>query len=266
MEKKLQSFLNSGLIERYVLGETTNLEDLQVESFIAKYPEARLEYEKTQASLEILCKANAVEAPEFVLHSILSDIEEDVDGVISIHRDSSKTPWYSIAASIVALLFAGASFLLYQENQALLQENNVVVDEIFDLRSDIDHNNARLDEVMKQFIKLNNPDTEKYVFKGKNDRAKNLKTVAYINAVEKTSMIDVVSLPQLPEEQYYQMWAELQDRMVNLGILDATKKDLQSIPYMEDALGLSITIENKKSNTHEATAENSVAEIVLKNN
>ncbi len=265
MEKKLQTFLNSGLIERYALGETTNLEELQVESFIAKYPEAQLEFEKTQQSLEILCKANAVEAPQFILDKVLAEIDYEEQGVIQLNSMRHRTPWYGIAASIVALLFAGASFLLYQQNQALLHENNVVVDEIFDLRSDINQNNARLDDVMKQFLKLNNPDTEKYVFKGKNDRAKNIKTVAYINAVEKTSMIDVVSLPQLPKEQYYQMWAELQDRMVNLGILDATSKDLQSIPYMEDALGLSITIENKEG-TNQALAENSVAEIKLKNN
>ena len=98
-----------------------------------------------------------------------------------------------------------------------------------------------------------------------NDRAKDLKTVAYINSVDKTSMIDVVSLPKLPKEQQYQIWAELQDRMVNLGILDANDRRLKSIPYMENALGLSITIEPKNKVSERATAENEVAEITLKN-
>ena len=174
-----------------------------------------------------------------------------------------RTPWYSIAASVSALMFAVTAFLLYQQNRALIDENQVVVDEIFDLRSDIEKNNSKLDNVMHQFMKLNNPETEKYVLRG-NDRAKDLKTVAYINQVDKTSMIDVVSLPKLPEHQTYQIWAELQDRMVNLGILDASDRKLKSIPYMEDALGLSITIESK--NPNEKTADNSVAEITLKNN
>jgi hypothetical protein len=115
---------------------------------------------------------------------------------------------------------------------------------------------------MRQFMKLNNPETEKYVLRG-NERAKDLKTVAYINPVDKTSMIDVVSLPKLPEHQTYQIWAELQDRMVNLGILDASDRKLKSIPYMEDALGLSITIESKDPN--QKPEDNSVAEITLKN-
>ena len=135
------------------------------------------------------------------------------------------------------------------------------MDEIFDLRDDIAKNNQRLDEIMKQFKQLNNPETEKYIING-NNRAKNLKTVAYINPKEKTSMIDVVSLPQLPEEQCYQIWAEVEDKMVSLGILSETDRQLREIPYTEDALALSITIEPKGGNSI-ATLENAVAEISL---
>ena len=118
---------------------------------------------------------------------------------------------------------------------------------------------------MQQFIKLNDPETYKYIIQG-NSRAKELKTVAYINPREKTSMIDVVSLPQLPENHTYQIWAEMQDRMVNLGILDPAQSELQSIQYIEDALGLAITIE-PNSNKNESS-DNAVAEITLnsKNN
>ena len=103
---------------------------------------------------------------------------------------------------------------------------------------------------------------KKYVLNG-NDRAKDLKTVAYINPVDKTSMIDVVSLPKLPENQYYQLRAELEDKMVSLGYLEDYQRTLKPIPYMEDALALSIVIQNKNG---ESTSEenNEVAEISLK--
>jgi anti-sigma-K factor RskA len=130
------------------------------------------------------------------------------------------------------------------------------------LRSDIATNNKKLDDIMHQFKQLNDPETYKYIMEG-NSRAKNLKTVAYINPKDKTSMIDVVSLPQLPKEQCYQIWAELQGKMVSLGILNETDRQLRSIPYTEDALGLNITIEPKGGNTV-ASLENSVAEIHLK--
>ena len=149
----------------------------------------------------------------------------------------------------------------YNQNQKLHNETLVVDAEIDDLRSDIAKNNAMLDNAMRQLLKLNNPETEKYIIKG-NERAKDLKTVAYINPREKTSMIDVVSLPELPEEQCYQIWAELQGKMVNLGILDKADRKLRNIPYMEDALALSITIEPKGGNVI-ASMQNSVAQISL---
>ncbi|MGM5469653.1 RNA polymerase subunit sigma-70 [Flavobacteriaceae bacterium LMO-SS05] len=263
MEKKLHSFIQSGLIEKYVVGSTTAKENLEVEHYISNYPEVEAEYITLQNNLEILSKVNAVEAPKFILDAVLEDIKDKP--VIALAPTKYSTPWYSIAATIAALIFAGSAILLLLHNKDLVRENQVVVDEIFDLRSDIKNNNDKLDEVMRQFMKLNNPETEKYVLRG-NERAKDLKTVAYINSVDKTSMIDIVELPQLPEDQNYQIWAELQDRMVNLGILNPSNKKLQSIPYMENTLGLSITIEKKGRLANMANAENEVAEITLKNN
>ncbi|TDU42801.1 anti-sigma-K factor rskA [Gelidibacter sediminis] len=266
MEKKLQHFMESGLLDSYILGTTTLDENLEVESYIAEFPEVASEYERLQENLEILAKASTVEAPKYILNDVLKEISKETPVVQMTPVAQRRTPWYSIAASIIAFVFASTAFFLYEKNISLSHENQVVVDEIFDLRSDIEENNNKLENVMLQFMKLNNPETEKYVLRG-NSRAKNLKTVAYINAVDKTSMIDVVSLPKLPEDQSYQIWAELQDRMVNLGILDESERKLKTIPYMENALGLSITIEPKSgAQLSTANAENSVAEIVLKNN
>ena len=261
MNEKITTFLNSGLLEKYLLGETTSVETEKVEAYISKYPEVQNTYNTLQYNLEIVAKSNAVEAPKSILNNILDELDEKP--VVKLKPSYRSKKWYklSVAASIAALVFAGTSYLFYTQNQKLSNENQIVVDEIFDLRNDIAENNKMLDNVMRQLLKLNNPETEKYIIKG-NDRAKDLKTVAYINPKEKTSMIDVVSLPQLPEEQCYQIWAELQGKMVSLGILSEADRQLKSLPYTEDALALKITIEPKGGNST-ASVENSVAQISL---
>ena len=261
METKLHNFLNSNLLNKYLIGETSFEESKEVEHFISQYPEAASAYEKLQDNLEVIAKAGAVDAPNHILSNILESLDSSNDTKVIQLVQKRKTPWYSIAASAAAVLFAVSSFMLYQKNQELNSENNIVDAEIIDLRSDIDKTNSKLDELSRELMKLNNPDARKYVING-NERAKNLKTVAYINSVEKTSMIDVITLPQLPKEQHYQIWAELQDRMVNLGILDEADRKLKQIPYMEDALALSIKIGTKGDNTNENDTE--VAEISLK--
>ncbi|NRR91147.1 anti-sigma factor [Winogradskyella undariae] len=263
MEKKLHTFLNSDLLQKYLIGETSTAESKEVEYFISSYPEATEAYEKLQDNLEIIAKAGAVDLPKDFLNDILESLEETTEPKVIHITQNRKTPWYSFAASAAAVIFAVTSFMFYQKNEELKNENNVVVDEIFDLRGDIESNNSKLDELSRELLKLNNPDSKKYVING-NDRAKNLKTVAYINPIEKTSMIDVITLPQLPKEQQYQIWAELQDRMVNLGILDESDRKLKQIPYMEDALALSIKIGTKGDNASENDTE--VAEISLKDN
>ncbi|MBJ6369522.1 anti-sigma factor [Snuella sedimenti] len=260
MNAKINTFLNSGLLEKYLLGETTSEETEMVETYISKYPEVQNTYNTMQYNLEVVAKSNAVEAPKSVLNNILEEIDDTP--VITLKTKYKTWYKYSIAASIAALFFAGTSYLFYNQNKKLSEENQIVVDEIFDLRDDIEMNNKKLDDIMYQFKQLNDPETYKYIIQG-NSRAKNLKTVAYINPKEKTSMIDVVSLPQLPKEQCYQIWAELQGKMVSLGILSETDRQLRAIPYTEDALGLNITIEPKGGNTV-ASLENSVAEIDLK--
>ncbi|MEL0652484.1 MULTISPECIES: anti-sigma factor [unclassified Algibacter] len=261
MNEKISNFLNSGLLEKYLIGDTTSVETEKVESFISKYPDVQNAYNSLQHNLEIVVKTNAVEAPKFILDNILDELDEKP--VVKLNTKKKYKAWYkyTIAASLIAFVFAGTSYSFYNQNLKLSKENQVVVDEIFDLRGDIEKNNMMLDNVMRQLLKLNNPETEKYIISG-NERAKDLKTVAYINPKEKTSMIDVVSLPKLPEEQCYQIWADLQGEMVSLGILNETDRKLMNLPYAENALALNITIEPKGGNTV-ASVENSVAEITL---
>ncbi|WGD33718.1 anti-sigma factor [Olleya sp. YS] len=263
MNDKINTFLNSDLLNKYLIGQTTASETLEVEHFISEYPEIKKAYETLQDKLEFTAQLNAVKAPASVLNAVLDAVDDKP--VITL-KPKRTTKWYSlaVAACVVALLFAGSSAYLFNQNQKLSEENQVIVDEIFDLRSDIANNNNTLNELLEQFKQLNNPETEKYVLKG-NRRAKNLKTIAYINPKEKKSMIDVVSLPQLPDNKVYQIWAELQDKMVSLGVLSEADRRLQEIPYTEDALGLSISIEPKGGSQNRSN-DTPVAEISLKIN
>ncbi|WP_417213238.1 anti-sigma factor domain-containing protein [Bizionia sp.] len=262
MNDKITTFLNSDLLEKYLIGQTTSVETETVESYISKYPEVEQAYNTMQNQLELVAQSQAIEAPKAILNSILNTLDEKTP-VIPLNKPRTRKKWFqlSIAASVIAIMFASTTYIFFQQNQLLKIENQKIADEIYDRLDDLDQKNMRLDEIMRQMKQLNNPETEKYIING-NNRAKNLKTVAYINPKEKTSMIDVVSLPQLPEEQCYQIWAELEDKMVNLGILNEGDRQLKSIPYTEDALALSITIEQRGSKLS-ATKENSVAEITL---
>lgn len=263
MEQKVHEFLHSGLLDKYIIGTTTANETLKVEKYINTYPEVEEEYHILQDQLELASRAQASHAPN-VLDAVLNAIDDTP--VIELNPKKKSFSWMTVAACIAALVFAGTSYTFYNQNKSLTEENNTIAGEIFDLRDDINSNNNKLDDVLRQLNRLNNPETQKYVLRG-NERAKDLKTVAYINPIDKSTLIDVVDLPALSDEQVYQMWAQVQDKMINLGILDASNRNLMPFPYIEDALSLTITIEPKGGNT-DNSPENEVAKIPLniKNN
>ena len=138
MNEKITLFLNSGLLEKYLIGETNSVETEKVESFISKYPDVQNTYNSLQHNLEIVSKANAAEAPKFILDNILEELDEKP--VVNLNTKKKYKIWhkFSIAASIAALIFAGTSYFFYNQNIKLSEENQVVVDEIFDLRGEIE--------------------------------------------------------------------------------------------------------------------------------
>lgn len=250
MKEKIHNFLESDLLERYLLDSTTKEESLKVERYIAMYPEVREAYDELQGNLEVFVKMYARKSPEGLKDRIITSIRKENDR-------GRKTRFYAVAASVTALLFAVATYFFYQQNQQLQVENTVVENKIRVLEADM---MEQLEDVRNQFIVLNNPETRKYTVKG-NQKAKELKAVAYVNPVKKLSYINVQKLPNLPEDQCYQMWAEVNGEMINLGVIESAddKERLRALPYGEEAYSY-ITIEPLGGNTT-PTVQNIVANI-----
>ncbi len=250
MKDKIRTFLDTDLLEKYLLGTTSQEESLKVERYIAMYPEVRENYNNLQENLEIFAKMHALKAPVNLEDKILRKIKSEK----SIQQKFMK---YAVAASIIACLFAGSAYFLWDQNQSLQEENMIVNNKVKSLEENM---LQRLEDMRNQFIVLNNPQTKQVVVSG-NKKAKELKAVAYINPVKKLSYINVKNLPNLPEEQCLQMWAEVNGEMVNMGVInrEISTDKLLALPYADNAIGY-ITIEPKGGNLT-PSVENIVANI-----
>ena len=250
MKEKIRLFLESDLLENYLLGSVSQEEALQVERYISMYPEVRDTYLELQCNLEAFAKMHARKAPDGLQARILQTIRAQDSG-------RKRFRYFAVAASFAAMLFAGSSYFFWNQSQDLQQENIVVSNQIKSLEENM---REQLEDVRNQFIVLNNPQTKKYEVHG-NKKAEDLKAVAYINPVKKLSYINLQNLPHLPDNQCYQMWAEVNGEMVNIGVLKnvANKDKLWPLPYAEKAVGY-ITIEPEGGN-NTPTVQNIVANI-----
>ncbi|MBC6999519.1 anti-sigma factor [Cytophaga sp. FL35] len=250
MKDKIKQFLDSDTLEKYLIGTASQEEILQTERYIAMHPEVRDAYNELQENLEAYAKLYAIKAPAELKDQILNKVRRE-------HVGRKKYYRLAIAASVAVLLSFGASFFFWDQNQSLQEENTIVNNKIDDLEETM---RQQLEDVRNQFIVLQNPQTKKVSVKG-NKKAKELKAVAYINPVKRLSYINVSKLPNLPEDQCYQMWAEVNGEMVNLGIIHEadSQEKLLALPYADKAISY-ITIEPKGGN-QTPTVENIVANL-----
>lgn len=238
MKDKLHSFLKEDLLERYLLEQTNPLETEKVERYLSLYPEVRKEYELLQDNLELFVQQYTVKAPSHLKETILNQVKKTPE---------KKKNYYflAVAACFGTLIFGAISFYFFKQNQLLEEKNFLANHKIRVMERDM---MDKLEDLRNQYIVLNNPNTKRVKIQG-NQKAENLKAVAYINPVKKLSYINMKNLPQLPENQCYQMWTMVNGELLNLGVIDQ-KEDpnkLLSLPYSEEAISY-ITIEPQGGN------------------
>ncbi|WP_420321840.1 anti-sigma factor domain-containing protein [Flagellimonas sp.] len=250
MKEKIKYFLDSDILEKYLLGDTTKEETLKAERYIAMYPEVRETYDQLQDNLEAFAKMYARKTPEGLKEIILHSAKKEKAVKNRFYR-------YAVAASVAIMLFAGFSYFQWEQNKSLQEENTMVTNQMNNLQQNMQN---QLEDIRNQFIVLNNPATRKYAVNGKRE-GKELKAIAYVNPVKKLSYINVSNVPNLPENKVFQMWAEVNGELVNLGVIKEfdDKDKLLALPYAENAIGY-ITIEPKGGNTS-PTVKNIVANI-----
>lgn len=258
MKNEVKILLESDLLERYLLGDVSYQEEVQVEHFIDTSEEVKVAYNTLEENLEIYSKSFAVKAPETVLDNVLESIKTETHTVDSNKR---SIPWYFIAACVTTLLFGATTVTLWKQNRLLSTTNNSVAGQIENLKEDIVSTNARLENMKSKYAVLSAPETQKYLING-NERAKNLRTVAYVNPKERLSAINVLSVPDLPEDKELKMWAEINGEMVCLGVIEKADKKLMALPFKDNASNYKITIDSK-GNKDFASIDSEVASITL---
>jgi anti-sigma-K factor RskA len=258
MRNEVKKLLESDLLERYLLGEVNYEEELRVEHFLDTSKEVKQAYGTLEENLELYSKSFAVKAPQDVINNVLDSIKTKAPSEDTSRR---SIPWYFIAACVTTLLFGATTITLWKQNRLLSTTNNSVAGQIENLKEDIVNTNARLENMKSKYAVLSAPETRKYLING-NERAKNLRTVAYINSKERLSAINVLSMPDLPEDKELKMWAEVNGEMVYLGVIEKADKKLMALPFKDSASNYKITIDSK-GNTDFASIDSEVASVVL---
>lgn len=241
-----EQFLNTGLLEQFALGLTDPEESAVVEQYLGEFPELRDELYAMQEALENYAKQYAISPPDAVKQNIMQGVEDTnlqpQAGKGALYTSGMTwSKWLSYAA-LIALTLG----YLYQSNrykQTKMELRNATV-----ALSSCEGLNKSLQDSKRIYAFISDIHTQPITLKGTSAHA-DATALVYWNEDRKQGYFFASGLPEPPTDKQYQIWADVEDEMISIGLLDYQTKDLQTIEYIAQAKSLNITLEPKGGST-----------------
>ncbi len=253
-----EEFIKTGLCEQYVLGLTTPEESKLVEEMLLTYPELKGDCRGLENCMEKYARAHAIPPPATLKKSVLSKIDEQ-DAMERAARNNYSIPkWVviSAAASLVGLLFF--SFFAWNEKANAENKMAILSTEFQQFQKDCEQveNEKMIFASQNSFLK--DPNTTHIHLRGED----NTLVVAYWNEGKDNAYLKLENLPAPPAGKTYQIWADINNEMVDMGVINYDDKKMISIPHMANAASLNITLEKEGGSDHPDVSQLKVSGVI----
>ncbi|MEB2776944.1 anti-sigma factor [Algoriphagus sp. D3-2-R+10] len=254
----IQSYISSGKLELFLLGELTEREREEVLSLAKTHPEIQQELDELEETMFAFDHMTGASPPQDVKDKIFSTLENDfilneAPKSTGVPADTKvvpiSSPWkpFAIAASITAIVASGAAFYYadkYQERNdqftAFLQDQSVMADNLNQVKQEYDQKDSQLEKIIAGNLKRVEMRGEGF------DMQKDAKVDVFWDQNAQEVFVAVNNLNDLSEEFDYQLWAIGDDGPVGIGLVNSAEKlTLQQMEAVAQAGAFAITIEPK---------------------
>ena len=250
----IQEYIESGIIETYVLGLASPAESAEFERLCAQYPELVAARRKFEEGLEKHASTHAVLPPVGVKVKVLEAIGDAEAGgtrenvslnppkIINMQneskRGSSIGSRFAAAASIVLIIgLAWFSYQSYNDKRELERSNAALREKLNSTDSVLKNILAETKDAVK------NPNTTVVNMVGTKVAPKSSANV-YWDSTNSSVYLVVKNMPKLPSDKQYQLWALIDGKPKDLGVFDAADdKVILKMKNTQKAQAFAITIE-----------------------
>jgi len=256
----IKAYIESGILELYVLGDVTPEERAQVEAMAQKHPAIKAELDEIGRSMELYAEENAVEPSENLRNRVLNSLvvnlgddrtfsstrtaaNEEDNVVIPISRARSNTFFKYAFAACLALLLVSIVALISVYNK--LQESNNLVASLQSQNQRFANQASLMDNELSIF---HDPSFKMLKLQGTPKSPSSKLMVAWSPAKKKV-MIDMTNadMPVNDKDHQYQLWAMVSGKPVDLGVFDAdtTSKGMKEMKSIASADAFAVTLERR---------------------
>lgn len=233
----VQEYISSGIVESYVLGLASDEERREFEQMCIQHPEVIAARNAFELALEREVMQNAMTPPLDLKEKILGQINDGAKVISLQERSTARTGWWKYASAAAIILLAGSLYW----NISLYNKNRV-------LKKDYDNSVARLNDVENDMhVMMDRKSVKMAALKGMDISPESYTTVYWDTASHDVFLL-TNNLPAPPTDKQYQLWALLNGKPVDLGMLDfdvSQKKLLVRMKNAQNAQAFAITLEKK---------------------
>lgn len=230
-----QEYIQSGIIESYVLGMASSAEAAELEQLCLLYPEIKQALTDFEMALEANALAKSVTPPQQVRQQIFAALQSEFVASTIDQAEISKTPVspsnetpvvqmnqpsrFLAAASIILLVISGGMNIYFyskfkettQQYQALVLEKNTLQanNQIMQTKSLDMYNSMQM---------MTDPNMQKVAMPGIAGKESNYATVFW-DTKSKDVYILPNKLPQPANGKQYQLWAIVDGKPVDAGVI-----------------------------------------------
>ena len=257
----IHAYIQSGLIESYVLGLTSAEETAEVERLRSQYVDIDEAINEFSLALEKTAFEHAVTPPAEAKAKLLTVIqnENQLNKVIPIYHNNDAQAlearirnirtWRMIAAASIIFLIVSAASNIYLYNK--YSDKKEAYQSLLSERETLQANNqvyqtqlkewqaaaAMMADTMMAMVKMRSP-------KGKGDAA-----TVFWNTRSKDVYVMVNKLPEPKTGRQYQLWAMVDGKPVDAGVLDPSCTSVCKMKNIPKAQAFAITLEKEGGNS-----------------
>lgn len=263
----IKKYIESGILEDYILGLISDSQIKEVEQNLLQYPELKKELNQIEDALATYAQAKAKPMPAGLSAQIMQSINSletsassTSDTTTIAAKPQAATPKGSnMLGILLGLALAGTllgSFFLNSQKQDLQEKLTVSENQASDLNEQMvtmqiacDDKDGVIKNLEEQITILKNPAFKPISMKG-TDKAPEVEAIVYYNPAERKSYLDIGNLPTAPSDKDYQLWAIVDGVPTDMGIFDLTASEgvLVEVPHIRNPQAFAVTLETKGGN------------------
>ena len=242
-----EEFILSGLLEQYALGVSTPEERVLVEEYMTRFPDQQQELREIEEALEIYALQNAQMPGNHVKDKLMKQLFPEqkaeaapVSKVVNIETHKNTSSFYKIASAAMLVLLIGSiamGYYFYDQNKNT--QNDLAV-----AQQSIEQQQKLNESLTGNLNIVTDKNAQSVVLKGTLQAPDATAKIFWMKNTGQV-YVDSRNLPTPPAGKQYQLWAIVDGKPVDAGMI-TTEKGTYTIQKMKSfgkAQAFAITLE-----------------------